>query len=151
MEAVCHHCGSEKPGALSPCASCGFTPAGADRALAWLFSTQHLDRVELARAAERIRAGDQPAPSRALQAEARQAMGARSLPNTARRPLEPRTLILLSAANLLLTSLVGYAVWFGMREERPVAARQALWLTMPVSLGMGTLWVLYAVSAIQAG
>lgn len=141
--AVCHRCGGLKGGPLVPCKACGFTPIGADRPVAWLFSGHHLSEEELAFAASRVRRGDRPDPSRALQEQAREAMGAQptALSQAARAPLATQRLLLLTLANLLLTPLVGLAVWFGLRDERPAAARQALLFTMPVALAMSVLWV----------
>ena len=124
-----------------PCKGCGFTPTSEERALAWLFSGHHLDADELEEAARRVRTGERPDPSRALQAEARASMGAAPLADRAARPLPPRTLLLVGLGNLLMTPLAGYAVWFGLRESRPVAARQTLSITLPVSAALALAWL----------
>lgn len=102
--------------------------------VAWLFSREHLTRAELDYAATRLRRGDRPDPSRALQEAAREAMGAQPAPLThaAREPLSPTALLAVTAANIALTPLAGIAVWVGLREDRPRAARQALVATLPV-------------------
>ena len=146
VPAVCHRCGGSKKAPLVPCKSCGFTPTGSERPLAWLFSEHHLEPDELEEAADRIRAGERPDPSRALQAQARAGMGAAPLTETRGVPLPPGSLLLLGIGNLLLTPLAGYAVWFGLREERPVAARQALAVTIPVSAALALAWVTLVVS-----
>lgn len=140
MSAVCHRCGGDKHGPFVPCKACGFTPLREDRLVAWLFSLHHLDAAELTDAADRIRGGDRPDPSRTLREVARVGMGALPLSNIARKPLPLRTLLLLSSANVLLTPLAGFAVWFGMREDRPVAAAQALRITIPVTAVLALLW-----------
>ena len=43
-----------------PCPDCHHTPRADDRAIAWLFSNAHLSQEELAEAAKRIQAGEQP-------------------------------------------------------------------------------------------
>ncbi|MEC8422892.1 MAG: hypothetical protein VX000_03880 [Myxococcota bacterium] len=146
IAAVCHRCGGNKRGPLVPCKTCGFTPTGEERPVAWLFSGHHLDSDELADAAQRVRAGDRPDTSRELRAQARSAMGAAPLTDAARTPFGAGWLLLLGIANLMLTPLVGYAVWFGLREERPRAARQALALTLPISAVLGVAWVVLVAS-----
>ena len=140
-EAVCHRCGGPKSGPLVPCKACGFTPTGEERPVAWLFSLHHLAPDELEAAAARVREGERPDPSRKLRDEAREAMGAPMSAPEANRPLTHGQLLLLSAGNLLLTPMAGYAVWFGLRESRPAASRQALRITVPVTLGLAVLWV----------
>lgn len=110
---------------------------------AWLFSDAYLSAEELQYAAARVRRGDRPDPSRALQEQAREAMGAQPLPLTgdALRPLPSSTLLALTAGNLLLTPLTGIAVWAGLREDRPRAARQALYTTLPVLVLLSLAWV----------
>lgn len=142
LPAICHHCGAEKRGPLVPCKACGFTPTGEERPVAWLFSAHHLDTDELKEAARRIREGERPDPSRELRARAREAMGARPVVDIAVEPLGTARLLWLSLANLLLTPLAGYAVWYGLHEERPYAARQALRVTLPASIGFAILWVI---------
>jgi hypothetical protein len=142
LPAVCHRCGSDKLGALVPCKTCGYVPSGADRTVAWLFSEHHLSGPELVAAAERVRAGERPEPSRALREQARLAMGAAPTLERAAQPLSLSHKLLIFFANLLLTTLAGYAVWFGLRESRPRAAREALLLTVPLSALFSLLWTL---------
>jgi hypothetical protein len=106
-----------------------------------LFSAHHLSPDELAEAARRVRQGEAPDPSRALRQEARVAMGAQPPTDTAREPLPLGHLLLLGLANVVLTPLVGYATWFGFRDERPIAARQALAVTVPTTVGLAVVWV----------
>lgn len=146
IAAVCHRCGGDKKGPLVPCKSCGFTPTGDERPVAWLFSGHHLDADELIEAAQRVRAGDRPEPSKALREQARVGMGAAPLTDAAKEPLGTGSLLLLGLGNLLLTPLAGYAVWFGLREERPRAARQALTVTLPISAALGIAWVVFVAS-----
>ena len=147
MTAICHRCGSHKRGPLVPCKACTFTPTGPERPIAWLFSTQHLTEPELGFAQARIQRGDRPDPSRALQQEALLAMGARALPDDAHQPFGARILLGITAANVLLTSLVGYAVWLGLHNERPIAARQVLRITIPVTVTISILWILMVMGA----
>ena len=146
IDAACHRCGGDKRGALVPCKTCGFTPTGDERPVAWLFSAHHLSADELLEAAQRVRAGDRPEPSRALREAARVGMGAAPLTDAAKEPLGAGSLLLLGLGSLLLTPLAGYAVWFGLREERPRAARQALTVTLPISAALGMAWVMFVVS-----
>ena len=139
--AVCHRCAEPKKGPFVPCKGCGFVPTADHRAVAWLFSREHLDEEELQEAAQRIRQGDLPDPPKALREHARVSMGAAPLDVEATRPLTTPQVVGLAAADVLLTPLVGFAVWFGLRAERPVAARQALWLTVPLSLAIGAAWL----------
>ena len=140
LPAVCHRCGGDKLGALVPCKTCGYVPSGADRSVAWLFSEHYLSGPELVAAAERVRAGERPEPSRALREHARQAMGAAPTVELAAQPLSSQQKVLIFLANFLLTTLAGYAVWFGLRESRPKAAREALVLTIPLSVIFSVLW-----------
>ncbi len=131
VPAICHRCGGSKKGPLVPCKVCGFVPTGEERPVAWLFSRHHLSPHELVHAAARLREGERPDLSRDLRAQAREAMGAAPLPDEARRPLSSGNLMLLALANLVASPLVGLAVWWGMGERRPVAAGQALRVTLP--------------------
>ena len=141
MIAICHKCGSPKSGPFVPCKSCQHVPQRQDRSVAWLFSTEHLSEEELQLAAQRVRDGARPDPSRALQELARQTMGAAPITDTRQVPLSTRTLVAIAGANLLLTPMAGLAVWFGYRQQRPTAAAQALRITVPVAFAMGALWV----------
>ncbi|RME21988.1 MAG: hypothetical protein D6798_16870, partial [Deltaproteobacteria bacterium] len=127
-------------GPFVPCKSCGFTPTATERQVAWLFSEHHLSAAELAEAARRIREGERPDPPRSLLEQARVEMGAAPLSDRARTPLRSDQLVLLTAANLLLTPLVGLALWWGLRADRPVAARQAIRLTLTVIVGLAVMW-----------
>lgn len=138
--AICHRCGGLKAGPLVPCKACAFVPSAQERQVAWLFSEHHLCAEELAYAARRVREGDRPDPSSALKELAREAMGAQPVSDAALAPLGARSMLLLTAGNLLLTPLTGVALWFGMRQDRPTAARQALLVTAPIALGMSVLW-----------
>jgi hypothetical protein len=133
-----------------PCKACGYAPSGEDRQVAWLFSEHHLSPEELAFAAVRVRRGDRPDPATTLKELAREAMGALPppLPEGAREPLALGAIVALTAANLLLTPLTGVAVWLGLRDDRPAAARQALLFTMPVALGVGVLWAAVLVAGL---
>lgn len=139
-EAVCHRCGGPKKGPFVPCKACRFEPRGEERSVAWLFSRAWLEADELTLAAERIRSGQRPDVSRALCDMARVEMGAVPASTFATRTLTLGQLAALAAANLLLTPLAGLAVWYGLREERPVAARQAARVTLPIAAGLALLW-----------
>lgn len=141
VAAVCHRCGGDKSGPLVPCKGCGYVPQGEERATAWLFSANHLDEDELAHAADRIRGGERPDPPVSLAQAARVAMGAQPLSDAARQPMPNSSLALIGVGALVLTPLVGWAVWFGLRQERPVAAGQALRLTVPITLAMALFWI----------
>lgn len=138
--AVCHRCGGRKRGPFVPCKTCGFVPQGDQRSVAWLFSTAWLDELELEEAARRVLGGGIPDPSRALRDQARQFMGAAPLGDDAKRPLSSRQVMLLFAGNVLFTPMMGFAVWFGLRRSRPIAARQALSVSVPVSLALTAMW-----------
>jgi hypothetical protein len=139
-EAVCHRCGGPKKGPFVPCKACEFEPRGEERSVAWLFSRAWLSEEDLPQAAQRIQQGHQPDVSRELREMARVEMGAVPIASGALRPLRVGQLLSLSAANLIITPLTGLAVWYGLRDTRPVAARQAALVTAPVFVGMTLLW-----------
>jgi len=141
MKAVCHRCGGDKQGPFVPCRGCAFVPQKEERLTAWLFSLHHLDEVELDEAAARVRQGGLPDPSKKLKNAARKEMGAAPLPDGAQMPFTTATLMGIAFANLLLTPLAGFAYWLGLRKERPVAAAQALRITLPIGFALGALWV----------
>ena len=122
-----------------PCKACGFIPLGDERPVAWLFGDDYLSEEELAEAAERIRGGELPDPGRALQQMAREAMGAVRIGED-QKPLVGWELLAIAVVNLLLTPLFGLAIWYGLREERPVAARQAARMTAPIAVALGLVW-----------
>ena len=136
MNAVCHRCGGEKTEPLGRCGQCSFEPAGSERATAWLFSSAHLSIDELRLAGSRVRNGELPDPSAALKALAFPHIQ----PHANAQPLTHRDQAAIAALNMVLTPLAGLAIWWGLREERPTAARQALRASVPVAVVMGALW-----------
>jgi hypothetical protein len=141
MTAICHRCGSKKSGPFVPCKACSHVPQGADRNVAWLFSEAHLSENELKSAALRVQRGERPDPSLALQDLARDTMGAAPRTDAGQTPLPTPALLGIASANLLLSPMAGFAVWFGYRSERPVAAAQALRITIPIAIALAALWV----------
>lgn len=146
--AVCHRCGARKNGPLVPCKACNFVPLREARAVAWLFSSHHLDEAELVEAERRIRIGDVPEPSKALRAMAQRAMGALDAPPIEDQPLRPLAVLLLVVTEVLLTPLVGVALWLGLRETRPRAARLVARITVPITAILVVLWMADRLHAI---
>lgn len=139
MSAICHRCGGKKFEALQPCPQCGYTPIGQGRLIAWLFSSAHLSDEELKLAADRIRSGELPEPSSDLLKHAGQQV-LRTSPADL-RPLPNQALMGIGLGSLILTPLVGFAVWWGLRYDRPLAAKQALRITAPIAAAIGALWL----------
>jgi hypothetical protein len=142
--AVCHLCGEPKDLPLGRCAACGRVPVGADRDLALLCSIQVLDRERLVEVQARLRRGEPLRPSAALRERAREVLRGGPPPEA---PLGPRRILALAAANLLLTPLVGYAVWFRLRTRPGPAGRQALLTTMASSVVLFVLLLLWRLRA----
>jgi hypothetical protein len=95
--------------------------------VAWLFSAHWLAPEELEQAAARVRRGDRPDPPRALLAQARAAVVSEPLPSIAQDlPLSAVWLGGLALGSLLVGPLLALSAWFGLREERPRAAKQSL-------------------------
>ena len=138
--AICHRCGAPKKGPFVPCKSCDFVPQGDERAVAWLFGRDHLSEDDMTEAAARVRAGEIPDPSMALCEMAREAMGAISLSQLQKRSLTTKQVASLLTVQVLFTPLIGLAVWYGMRTERPVAAHQSLQITGVVSVFSLMVW-----------
>lgn len=141
VRAVCHRCGGPKRGPFVPCKTCEFVPLGEDRPIAWLFGLDYLTEEEMLSAGERIRGGEVPDPSSALRELAREGMGAIPLSSAQLKPLTNWQLLWLSMGNLVLTPLIGGALWYGMREDRPVAAGQIARVTVPVVAGLTLMWI----------
>ncbi len=149
MKAICHECGATKPRAMALCGNCNKAPRGDDRPLAYLFSSHHLSDVELDGVARRIRAGERPDPPEHLLQLARKQLTAslshlpvtHEEPGPAQRELTREELWLLALGNVLLTPLVGLAVWWGWRGRHPRAADRVLWLTLPIAGLFGAAWV----------
>ena len=131
------------------CGGCGKAPRGDERPLAYLFSSNHLTEAELAGVAQRIRAGERPDPPEHLLQQARKQLTASlsHLPGTYDEPAPVQRELtrdekwLVTLGNVLLTPLVGLAVWWGWRSRHPQAADGVLWLTLPVAGLFGAAWV----------
>jgi len=149
VRAVCIHCGATKPRAMALCAACGKAPRGDDRPLAYLFSSHHLSDRELDGVATRIRAGERPDPPEHLLQLARKQLtaslshlpGVHDEPAVAPRELSREETWMLMAGNVVLTPLIGLAVWWGWRTRHPQAADRVLWLTLPVAGLFAAAWV----------
>lgn len=141
VRAICHRCGSAKKGPFVPCKACAVVPTRESRAVAWLLSSHHLNAEELDDAARRIRAGDVPDPPRALRDDARRAMGAVNAPPVDDRRLVGMERVGLALASVLLTPLIGLALWLGLREARPTAARQVIAVTIPIAVILTVIWM----------
>jgi hypothetical protein len=148
VKAVCHRCGGPKLGPFVPCKTCEFVPLGEDRPIAWLFGLDYLTEEEMLEAGRRIRGGEVPDPSQALRELAREGMGAVPLSTAQLKPLTTWQILLLSLGNLVLTPLIGGAMWYGMREDRPVAAAQIARMTVPVAAGLTLMWIVLLVSQL---
>ena len=129
--ALCPRCGAEKDLPLGRCGACGVVPVDAEREIALLCSTRILDVPALRAAQERIRRGEPLRPTEALRARARALLLGEEVASVT---FTRGQIAGLALANLLLTPLLGYAVWFRYRTRPGPAARQALFATVPVSL-----------------
>lgn len=131
--AICHRCGAEKDLPLGRCAGCGVLPSGSEREDALLCSSLFLDDAALTTLQARIRRGEPLQPSPALRLAARE-----RLTTTPAEPaaLTVRQQLLLGAANIVFTPLLGWAVWFRYRSRPGPGATQALLVTVPVTVVM---------------
>ena len=129
--AICHACGAEKDLALGRCGACGVLPSGAEREDALLCSRAFLTPEQLTDAQARIRRGARIQPSADLRRAARDRL---THPDVPAVTLSARELVLLVLGNVLLTPLLGYAVWYRLRSAPGPGARQALFATIPVSV-----------------
>lgn len=102
-----------------------------ERELAIVCSTRVLDAAALQAAQERIRRGEAVRPTEALRARARAILSGRE---TVLARFTAGQLAALALANIVLTPMLGYAVWFRYRTRPGPAARQALAATIPVSI-----------------
>ena len=143
MKAVCVRCGAWKPRAMAACGDCAYRPEGTERPLSYLLSSHHLSEAEMSRAATRIRAGEEVSPPGPLLEIARLELTATEGTvdeDEGDEGLTREEKFLLFLGDLFLTPLIGVVAWWGWREERPVASRQALGITVPVVFFMGALW-----------
>jgi len=104
-----------------------------------LFSSAHLSPDELQQSSHRIRAGEAPDPSAQLLAQARHEVHQQRPVDP--RPLSTKALLGIGIGSLLLTPLTGLAMWWGLRQNRPIAAAQALRITTPIAAAIGALWI----------
>jgi hypothetical protein len=93
----------------------------------------------MALAAQRIIDGERPDPAPGLLNTARQHVDARNTKEDT--PLSNRSLLAIGAGSLLLTPLTGFAVWWGLRTQRPRAAAAALRVTTPIAVALGVGWL----------
>lgn len=147
-DAVCVRCGAEKDLPLGRCGACGHLPQGDERELAVLASRRLLDEDGLRAVQERIRKGEALRPSAARREQARTLLRGSS---EAPVDLTPRQVWALVAANVLVTPALGFAVWFRLRRSPGRGARQALWATVPISLGFGLAWLAWAGVRFRSG
>ncbi|MFZ5478256.1 MAG: hypothetical protein ACOZNI_15925 [Myxococcota bacterium] len=137
---MCTACGAEKDLPLARCGGCGHLPSGREREIALVASTRVLDGDALAEVQARVRRGERIDPSEALRAKARAALY--GSPREEAR-FSPKQVAALVAANVLLTPLLGWAVWLRYRAKPGPAARQALLATAPVSALLAAGWVVW--------
>jgi hypothetical protein len=145
--AICARCGAEKDLPLGRCPGCAHVPESDERELAIVCSTRVLDIAALRAAQERIRRGEPVRPTAALRAQARAVLTGQA-PTLAR--FTARQIAALVLANLVLTPLLGYAVWFRYRTRPGPAARQALFATVPVSVVLVGVVIAWRVLIIRA-
>jgi hypothetical protein len=112
---------------------------GEDRGIAWLFSSEYLSEEELVLASERVKEGEPPAPSRRLRRLGERALGF-SPPSEA---LDTRGFLRLLFGCLLLTPLLGLAVWWGASHDQPAMARQGMAASLLTAVLLGASLILF--------
>jgi len=142
-EAICIQCAAAKNTPLGRCPECGHTPEGPDREIALLCSSRFLDATQRLAIQERIRRGETLNPSATARANARAVLA----PQTQALQLDNRQLLWLLLGNILLTPMLGYALWFRARGNP--AGRQALLVTLPCSLVMAIVLFAWRYYLIQ--
>ena len=141
--AICARCAADKDLPLGRCAGCGHLPATAlEREEAVLASRRLLDEEDLRRVDERVRRGERLEPGPAARARARAVLHGDPDPGMSLTTVQ---IVGLLAANVLLTPLVGWAAWLRWRARPGVAGRQALIVTVPVSVALAVLWLWWGV------
>ncbi len=145
--AICVRCGAEKDLPLGRCPACGSVPVGEERLVALVCSARVSDEDVLRAAQERIRRGEPIRPSAALLDRARRVL---SGVEDATTSLTGRQLLGLFALDLLVTPLVGYALWYHFRNDRGPAARQALVVTLPASVLLAVALVAWHTTWLSA-
>lgn len=149
VRAVCHACGGPKDLPLGRCPTCALLPAGEAREDALLCSSLFLDDAALDALADRIRQGEPLRPTPQLRRLARERLLVAPIPPAS---LTSGQMAALAAANLLLTPLVGWAVWLRFRTRTGPGATQALVVTAPTSIALGAAivaWRWYAATAAR--
>jgi len=147
VKAVCTKCGAIHEHFDRICPTCGARPTGDGVLAAWLLSSNNLSDEEMERVSARIAAGEVIRPSERQLREARVQLGVH-LTSDPGMTVQQRVALLFTS--LLLTPLVGWALWVGWRRARPRAAMEALALSLPASALFfvliplsGYAWVLY--------
>ena len=137
--AVCIQCGSTKELPLLRCLACKHSPIGDDRARSLIASNRMLDGTQLREVQRRIQVGEpfRPGPERIAAARRILAGAAAAEPFA----FTLTQAILLLVGNVILTPALGFAVWYGVRSRPGLGGRQALWLTVPVSITLTLGWV----------
>ena len=117
--AICLICGFVKKSVEQTCEECGHDLRSSDRSLALGLARAALTPEEISEVSERIAKGERPvAPKNGKWTEGA-GMGWREW-----------TLIVLGA--IAITPLYGLAVSWGWRDERSLASRQALWVSLAI-------------------
>ena len=137
-EAICWSCGAEKDLPLGRCPA-GHIPTGDDRVVSVVVSTRVMDGAALSAAAARIQRGEVIRPKAELLSRARALLSGR--PEVA-VDLTPGQVALLVAGNVILTPMLGWALWFRWRARPGRGAHQALAATAPISAALAVVWVL---------
>lgn len=117
--AICLICGFVKEAVEQTCEECGHELRSSDRSLALGLARAELTSAEIAEVSERIAKGERPvAPKNGKWTD-----GA---------GMEWREWALIVLGSVAITPLYGIAVSWGWRDERSLAARQALWLSLAI-------------------
>ena len=130
MKAVCTKCGGIHGRYNRVCPACGALPTGDGLLVAWLLCSENLSEEAIAQVSDRIRSGEVIQPSERQLRQARVALGAH-VSSDPGMTVGQRVGLLLTS--LLLTPLVGWALWASWRGRRPRAALEALALSLPAS------------------
>ncbi len=136
--AICMRCGKGKHTPFARCSACSHLPMGEEREVALLCSSRYLNPAQRLMLQERIRRGENINPGPEARADARARLESGEPQDSLEHSgLSRDQLLWLALANLLLTPMIGYAIWF--RAHGGPAGTQALLVTVPMSLVLGAL------------